>query len=248
MKIALVQLDANDCLWKSSEMAGLLRPLKDMDLVVFPECMPFDKSSSVEYAEAVSILEGVSRQSRAPAFMAGGYVLQNEIMRNAVFLTFAGKTVDSYFKRSPWQEPDISPGGESKKFIWKKGSCVPLICADAADNPSPNGTRMMYEAIRCGACSDVPIVVASYGTWLFEDYWQEPLNFWSRGTGAPVVICGVSGVGDSFEDNGILGNYGGGGSGVFWPDGQAPSQRKNRGIHIVDTVSRRMRSMPIPRP
>lgn len=42
MKIALVQLDADDALWRTSAIPTVALS-KDADLVVFPECMPFYK-------------------------------------------------------------------------------------------------------------------------------------------------------------------------------------------------------------
>jgi predicted amidohydrolase len=236
MKIALVQLDAKDLLWEPSEMPKILRQTMDADLVVFPECMPFDEAISITEAEnsLASMTEGLTQ-----AVIAGGYVLQNEIERNAVFLSYGGKIHGRYFKRLRWNEPQIAPGGEATVFEWNNMRCIPLICADAADNPSQTGTRMMYEAIRLGAGEQVPIVVSSYGAWLNEPYWQEPLQTWASGCGAPLLICGVSGKGDPFTDAGVSGNFGGGGSGVFWPyiwpnKKRSPWQRKRRGILLID--------------
>lgn len=241
MKIALVQFDAEDTLWDIDEMPGILDSIKDVDLIVFPECMPFDsikEETSIEKAEQE--LAKLSLKAKGAAIICGGYVLENKIARNAVFLSYKGKTLGRYFKRLPWQEPGISPGGETKRFEWEGHSCIPLICADAADNPSQTGTRMMYEAVRHGASGDVPIVVASYGAWLNTPYWRKPLQTWADGCEAPVVICGVSGKGAYFEEDGRSGHYGGGGTGVFWPkaeDNRPPIQSKERGIHTVDTTA-----------
>lgn len=234
MKIALVQLHAKDDLWKLSAIPQLLSLVQNADLVVFPECMPFDNDSVLPIKEAEARLASLSLNPALPAFIAGGYVLEDGIERNAVFLSHAGRIGGRYFKRRPWQEPQIAPGGETVVFRWGAHACIPLICADAADNPSPNGTRMMYEAIRHGAGPGIPIVVSSYGDGLYKDYWQVPLQTWASGCGTPVLICGVSGKGDAYVEDEETGNYGGGGSGVFWPDGSPPWQRKNRGIYVVD--------------
>ena len=231
MRVALVQLKANDKLWSLEGLAALLRRPTDVDLIVFPECMPFDEHTPILHAEQQ--LAEISKGTPDVAFIAGGYVLEGKILRNAVFLCQKGKVLDRHFKRLPWQEPGIAPGGETRLFKWDGGCCIPLICADACDNPSPTGKRMMYEAILKGAGPDVPIVVASYGAWLFDEYWHKPLKAWASGCNAPVLIAAVSGKGESFG-GGDDEFYGGGGSGIFRPAVE-PMQRKLRGIYVVDT-------------
>lgn len=235
MKIALIQLDAKDNLWSLEEMPRLMALAKTADLIVFPEGMPF--ASAVPLKEAEAVLAQLSSLTGKTAFIAGGYVLEDQIERNAVFLSFEGKIINRYFKRLPWQEPTISPGGKTVRFNWDGKSCIPLICADAADNPSPTGRRMMHEAISQGAGAEVPIVVSSYGALRAMTYWQVALQAWAFGCGAPVIICGVSGKGDPFTEDGVTGHFGGGGSGVFWPDGSPPIQHEKRGIYFVDTNS-----------
>jgi len=44
MKIALLQLDANDKLGSTQQIPELLIASTGADLVVFPELMPFDKA------------------------------------------------------------------------------------------------------------------------------------------------------------------------------------------------------------
>jgi predicted amidohydrolase len=243
MKIALVQLDAKDDLWSREAMPGLLALATKVDLIVFPECMPFDTAEPINDAEAA--LAQLSSKIGKTAIIAGGYVLEDKIERNAIFLSFRGKIVGRYFKRLPWHEPGIAPGGETVRFNWDDKNCIPLICADAADNPSPTGTRMMYEAIRHGAGAEVPIVVSSYGALLSMPYWPVALQAWARGCGAPVVVCGVSGKGDAFTEEGVSGFFGGGGSGVFWPDSRPPIQCQERGIYVVDTTAGTLTSQPI---
>lgn len=247
MKIALVQLHAKDKLWHSSAIPQLLSLVHDVDLVVFPECMPFDNDSVLPIMEAETCLANLTLNHAMPAFIAGGYVLEDGVERNAVFLSHAGRIGGRYFKRLPWQEPQIAPGGETVVFRWGTHACIPLICADAANNPSPIGTRMMYEAIRHGAGMSIPIIVSSYGSELNTEYWQAPLQTWALGCGAPVLICGVSGKGAPYiEEDGNTGNYGGGGSGVFWPDDRLPWQRKPRGIYVVDISTGTVDARKIP--
>jgi predicted amidohydrolase len=160
--------------------------------------------------------------------------------RNAVFLVHDGEVKGTYFKRRLYAEDGITPGDRPLCFQWEKFSCIPLICADAAYNPSKVGTTMMHEANQVGAGKDVPIIVCSNGGWLMEPYWQVPLQTWASGCDAPVLICGVSGEGPPFIEDGEQGFYGGGGSGVFWPggqwsDGPQPCQKEEPGIYIVDT-------------
>jgi len=245
MKIALVQLDADDNLWRLSAMRNLLQHVEAADLVVFPECMPFDKA--IPIAEAEAYLAELTSHNPAHAVIAGGYVLESGMERNAVFLSYRGGILGRYFKRLLWQEPKIANGEEPTLFKWSDKSCIPLICADAADNPSPTGSRMMYEAICLGAGEHVPIVVSSYGAWLNEPYWQVPLQTWARGCGAPLLICGISGHGADFEDGEKPGNYGGGGSGVFWPDERLPWQRHPRCILMIDIKTGLTTSRSIPR-
>lgn len=243
MKIAVVQMDVRDTMWSHDKLAAILKATPNVDLIVFPECMPFDTAIPIE--EAQDSLARASMDAKASAIIAGGYVLENGVERNAVFLSYRGKTINKYFKRLPWHEPQIAPGGETIRFDWAENSCIPLICADAADNPSPTGTRMMYEAIRAGASESIPIVVSTYGALMSRPYWDVALRSWSQGCGAPVVVCGVSGTGDEFIDGEEIGNYGGGGSGVFWPDGRNPIQRKRRGIYLIDTVAGTLYPYPL---
>jgi len=172
MRIALVQLNADDDLWHTDAIPSILEISEDADLIVFPECMPFD--NEVEIEEAEEQLASISSRCPKVPFIAGGYLRDRGIHRNAVFFCQEGATRDKDFKRLPWQEPGLTPGGETKRFEWNHGSCIPLICADAADNPSQTGTRMMYEAIRMGAGTETPIVVSSYGACFFDPYWQMP--------------------------------------------------------------------------
>jgi predicted amidohydrolase len=194
MKIALIQQDANDKLWSTKYIPELLIASTGAVLVVFPELMPFDKAGrnampidhNRETLSNCSTLESV--------FIAGGYVRQDKALRNAAFLAYGSAIHGAYFKRIRWQAEPIKVGETGVCFTWKPGHvCIPLICADAADNPSPLGTQMMAEAIQLGANADTPIVVPSYGAGLTTPEWREPLHLWAMGCGAPLAICGISG-------------------------------------------------------
>lgn len=240
MKIALVQLDADDALWRTSAIPRVLALSTDADLVVFPECMPFYKvgKQAPSIKQARQLLTQYAHKHNA--FIAGGYVVEDAAIRNAAFLVYQGKIYGQYFKRIAWQDEPIAVGNRAVRFEWgTHKACIPLICADAAENPTPVGTCMMYEAIQLGANSDTPIVVPSYSAGLTQAMWREALYFWSTGCGAPVAICGISGQSKStYLEDDVRKHYGGGGSAVFWPDGSRTRQSSKRGIHLIDTITR----------
>jgi predicted amidohydrolase len=245
MKISLIQLDAGTTEnWSCEDIPQLLMASKGCDLAVFPENMPFhslEKIITIKEAREKLITKSILFPDIA--FIAGGYVAGDSGTRNAVFLVYNGAIHGTYFKRIPWDNEPIEPGEKAVLFSWKPGfSCVPLICADAIYNPSRIGTKMMDEVIAIGANvdTDTPIVISSYGADLETDYWQIPLKLWSKGCGAVVAICAVSGKSKStFEEDGKTRNYGGGGSAMFWTDGSRSSDKnKKSGIYLIDTVTR----------
>ncbi|KGM40410.1 hypothetical protein JY96_11215 [Aquabacterium sp. NJ1] len=233
-------------MWSLSGIQKVLMSASDIDLVVFPEYLPFDEKTPNKLA--VRELEMISASCPDVPFIAGGSVVVDGKLRNAVFLCEQGKVVDHYYKRILWHEEEYVPGTQTKLFVWSRGRCVPLICADASDNPSPTGTRMMYEAIKAGAGPDVPIVVCTYGARFFEEYWQLPLQTWATGCDANVLVCAVSGKGNEYtDDDESLGHFGGGGSGLFRPGlNTKPLQRVHRGICVVDTVSATLAFQKLP--
>lgn len=244
MKIALIQLNAEDQEWEIDLIPKLINKLLDVDLIVFPEYFPFDNSTYLH--DAISRIALASKGSGNTAIIAGGLVSVAGRDRNTAFLAQQGKIKGEYFKRRLWHEDEVVPGTHSVKFEWARSACIPLICADAANTDLRRINDLFKEAIALGAGAQCPIVVPSYGAWLNESYWQKPLQEWSTKCNAPVLICGVSGTGKYFTDyDGVSGNYGGGGSGVFWPDGEPPIQRKLRGAHIVDLNSRTIETRSI---
>jgi predicted amidohydrolase len=248
MKVALVQLHALEPQWGVELIPPILALADEVDLVVLPEGMPFDKfRRPVAMDDAARCLASATQGRRSPALLAGGYVRAGTDKRNAVFLCCNGKCLGHYCKRLPWQEPGLVPGTSAVLLRWGRRACLPLICADAADNPSPLGTAFMFEALQLGVGERVPIIVASYGAWLNRPYWQEPLRTWALGCGAPVLICGVSGKGAAFRDGDQRGHYGGGGSGVFWPDGTF-TQYRQRGLYVVDIEQRTLTERRLPKP
>ena len=248
MKVALVQLHALEPRWGVELIPPILAVAKDVDVVVMPECMPFDSfRRPVAMDEAIARLAPLTQARGSPALLAGGYVRSAGHKRNAVFLCHSGQCLGHYCKRLPWQEPGLIPGTSAVVLRWGRHACFPLICADAADNPSPQGTTLMFEALQRGVGDTVPIIVASYGAGLNTPYWQEPLRAWALGCAAPVLICGVSGQGPAYRDGEQRGHYGGGGSGVFWPDGEF-RQRRERGVYVVDTQLRTLSQRRLPTP
>ena len=242
MKLALMQLDADDPAWSLASLPTLLKLAQGADLVVFPEFMPFKHTG--KQVPTLATVGGLLCQCspatpHSPAFMAGGYVREGRHLRNAVLLVHQGQVKGHYFKRIRWQSERFIAGTSGVKFSWGPGlSCIPLICADAADNPSAVGTRMMHEALSLGANADTPIVVVSYGAELAKAEWREPLYLWSAGCAAPVAICGISGKSKAtYLEDGIQKHYGGGGSAVFWPDGSRTRQSQQRGVYLIDTLT-----------
>lgn len=247
MKIALVQLNASDDkYWSVSGIRKMLFRLGEADLVVFPEAMPFwirEGKRPTRIKTAVRKLCELG--AGGPAFIAGGYVLDDvrgaDVIRNAAFLIYSGQLCGEYFKRIMWQdEKAFSSGPCGVKFSWDHFACIPLICADVGDDSSQRATAMMMrEARMLGANASTPIVVPSYGAGLMTDYWHYPLLAWSQACGAPVAICGVSGQSEeTYKENGERKHYGGGGSAVFWPDGAHTQQSEERGIYIIDLLTR----------
>ena len=254
MKIALVQLDASDDkYWSLNGIKEMLSLSGEADLVVFPEAMPFwieEGKKITNIKTAVKKLCDVG--SAGPAFIAGGYVMDDvkdaEVIRNAAFLVHNGQLCGEYFKRIMWQdEKTFSSGPCGVKFSWSHFSCIPLICADAGDDSSQRTTTMMMrEATMLGANHNTPIIVPSYGAGLMTEYWRSPLTRWSQACGAPVAICGVSGKSkEMYTEDKKRKHYGGGGSGVFWPDGTHTQQSKERGIYIIDLWTREQKFVAI---
>ena len=97
MKIALIQLDANDKLWSPEHIPELLNMSSGADLVVFPELVPFDKTGrhAMPIDQAHEVLSMCATFDSA--FIAGGYVRQDKALRNAVFLAYDKAIHGTYF-------------------------------------------------------------------------------------------------------------------------------------------------------
>ena len=239
MKIALMQLPWNYKPWSSNQLPKLLKQAGDADLVVFPECMPFattttDEEAKKELAQAGQVVSDCT-------FISGGYIREGTERRNRMYLTSGGRVVQSYDKQIRWGER-FKEGNKAECFAWGSNKCIPLICADAGDDLTPRKVQMMLSAIEAGAGPKVPIVISSYGGGLMTDYWRPALREWSNGCNAPVIICGISGwhSEQTYED--YMGNkqpFGGGGSGVFWPDGYE-LQTAVEGVVTIDLKHRTM--------
>jgi predicted amidohydrolase len=219
MKIALMQLPWNYTPWSPSGLLGLLEQVGDVDLIVFPESMPF--AATVTHEEAITELGQAGQAISKCTFISGGYVREGDVRRNRSYLTNNGKVIQWYDKQIRWLGERFKEGDSAELFEWEANRCVPLVCADAGDDLSRRKVKMMSAAIGAGAGPKVPIVISSYGGGLMTDYWQPALREWSKGCDAPVVICGISGWHgeQSYDYLGGKHPFGGGGSGVFWPDG-----------------------------
>lgn len=222
MKIALVQLDVEVDTWSEEVFPNLLRQAAGTDLVVFPECMPFGNDKEpVSHEKAVKVLEEAGREITDCTFIAGGYVTDGRHTYNRVYLVNRGVVEKYYDKQIRWTGEKFKPGMNSECFEWAGKKCIPLICADAGDDLTPRKVRMMAAALEAGAGENIPIVICSYGGGLMTDYWQPALRQWSQGCEAPVVICGIAGThpNEVYSYAGKKLQFGGGGSGAFWPDG-----------------------------
>ena len=236
MKIALAQVDANEFdRTSTARLARYLARAEDTDLVVFPESFPFwhDRNKAPSLADAKAELRERSTKG-APAFIAGGYVRQDRRLRNAAFLVHGGRVKRTYYKRFRWGEEgvpgdvyEIEPGTKIRKFQWGKFSCVPLICADVLVPRGKELRAMIEDAVVSGASPEVPVVVTSYGTRVRGAEWTRQLKAWARGCRAPVVFCNFAG---RDRETG----WGGGGSGVFWPDGKVTARPRKPGVYFHD--------------
>jgi predicted amidohydrolase len=250
VRIALVQLDVEVDTWSEKELPNLLRQAAGTDLVVFPECMPFENDKEpVTHVKAVKVLEKAGQEVSDCTFIAGGYVTDGRHTYNRVYLVNRGVVEKYYDKQIRWTGEIFTPGTKAERFEWAGSKCIPLICADAGDDLTPQKVRMMAAAIEAGAGKDVPIVICSYGGGLMTDYWQPALQQWSQGCEAPVVICGIAGTHPTlkYPYKGENLPFGGGGSGVFWSDGLI-EQCKEGGIVVVDLKERRLERKDIHKP
>lgn len=217
MKVALVQLDADDALWKINQVGKILDKVgTDVGLIVFPEAMPFDKPLKLD--EAISLLENIVHP--VPAIL-GGYVNVDGKTVNRSFLLQSGKILGDYDKQVAFDEGDLETGSEVKVFQFGESGCIPLICADAYREKGPEFVELMWKINQKMSGRRLPIVVSSYGAGLDdEDGWQDSLFTLANFCQVPVVICGVSGTSKEpyfDEETGAWRYYGGGGSAVFWP-------------------------------
>lgn len=280
MRVAIVQLPARfveDATLAAGlrSMALILEAIsaekEETDLVVFPENFP---ASGIHACAREDELAGaLARLHTGPslAFMAGGYVIDAEgATRNACFLINEQRCVGTYHKRIRWQEEAIEPGKRAAMFRWKKGAkdfeIFPLICADvceagesgSSENPSvdeawpaeqPPAARKINDS-----CVSRVVVVTTYGADLRHPYWTKPLRALVKRTGVPVVVCGVSGESLATFWEGkrpqIERHYGGGGSGVYFPDDSDPPRvwpedlpgSSSRGIYLIDIKQLHARS------
>jgi predicted amidohydrolase len=247
MKIALVQLDVEVDIWSEKQLPGLLRQAQGADLILFPECMPFENDAvPVTHEKAIKVLEKAGQEFAHCTFIAGGYVADGKHTYNRAYFVNRGVVEKYYDKQIRWTGEKFTPGTSATSFEWAGSKCIPLICADAGDDLTPRKVRMMSAAIKAGAGPNVPIVICSYGGGLMTDYWRPALRQWSQGCDAPVVICAIAGTHPTaiYRYKAERLPFGGGGSGAFWPDGHE-IQCAQGGIVVIDLQTRTMTRMDI---
>jgi predicted amidohydrolase len=247
MKITLVQLDAN---WCVNDLPRWLISAPCSDLIVFPECYPFEREAGIAHDTAKKRLEAVAQQVLGRTFIAGGYVYEKgldgaRILRNRVYLVHQGFVVDYYDKQIVWEKEKFTPSNIVKLFAWGEHRCLPLICADADSGPKSDFmNNLILRAKAAGAGSNVPIVVSSFGAMLMKPYWTDSLHHLSDQCQAPVLICGIAGksehtfhypVKDGGDDKDHP--FGGGGSGLFIPGNQESKQYAELGYITVDLAT-----------
>jgi len=76
-----------------------------------------------------------------------------------------------------------------------------------------------------------------------------PATTWARACDAPLLICGIAGsvTEATCEYRGEVLNFGGGGSGMFWPEGRE-WQAKRPGVVTVDLKARTAGWVPLADP
>jgi predicted amidohydrolase len=164
----------------------------DFDLTIFPELFPFIKTGgkTISDPEAIAQLENYAASAPACTFIAGGYVVANtDTRRNRIYLVDRGRVTDFYDKQMPAKYERIVPGLIVKNFSWGDNKCIPLICADAYEEP---GTQFMEcivaRAIIAGASKHAPIVVCSYSISLMMQCWTRKLHHLADKWNSPLVI------------------------------------------------------------
>jgi predicted amidohydrolase len=250
MKIALIQLDVEADDWSHKQLPSLLQQAAGVDLIVFPECMPFwEDKEPVSHEKAVKVLEKAGREVSDRTFIAGGYVTDGRHTYNRAYFVNRGVVEKFYDKQIKWTGEKFKPGTRVECFEWAGNKCIPLICADAGDDLVPRKVRMMAAALDAGAGNSTPIVICSYGAGLMTDYWQPALREWSQGCDAPVVICGIAGTDRKstylYQEKRLP--FGGGGSGAFWPDGHE-LQCEQGGIVVIDLHKKTLTRTDIEKP
>ncbi|WP_406236365.1 hypothetical protein ACI703_10150 [Isoptericola jiangsuensis] len=264
MRVALVQLDAREVeacagarvpAGRIAQLLGMAAS-HDAHLAVFPESYPFfvDDSTSAQSIEiAIASLEAM--RPHPMAFIVGGYVTEGGHLRNPSFLVHEGKVQARYFKRVPWSGEAFLPGETLVRWEWNGHRIIPLICADVCvpwNDPDGLAGRMLGEAVALGAGPSCPIVVSTFGADLRRPYWTGPLRAWARACNAPVLVSAIAGRSRAtFDEQGELRHYGGGGSGMFWyEDGQDHVWPRNdeseaAGVFLLDTVEPKSLWLPL---
>lgn len=211
----------------------------EAELVVFPECCPFHPENAPDLEGARHTLCEVAKQHwrerpQPIPFIAGGTMRSGSVASVLVH----DKTVHgTYLKRVRWDERNFEPGASPTLFSWPGGSCIPLICADVLGGPQGdpgiNPSEDHRKLLAAGFPPGTPVVVSCYGSGLRGEPWRERLFQWASEFRAPVVVCNFAGNDPHHQ------GFGGGGSGVFWPDGSSSLQPLEAGLFVYDLTAHR---------
>ena len=242
-RIALVQLNVTSDVWWKGKARGesaqarrrrILRVIQSSlevacdggaDLAVFPECFPFrSPRSALPIEDALALLRSIN----SIPFIAGGYVRDGNLRpRNAVWLVDHGKRAQlPYFKQVPWDER-IEVG--TIPVVWSLGETKisPLICADVFGGTNEGtdraGAGLKARLADIRALEPDLVVVPSYGGGVHRKRWQSHLRLCSQRLHAPVAFCNIA----EWD-----GDFGGGGSAMYGPNGSRTQHRTEPGINV----------------
>ncbi len=222
--------------WTVASMSAYLHVAGDLgaELAIFPECFPFgDEENAPDIEKARDELARINCPPSL-AFIAGGYVKDDEGTRNAVFLVYEGGVRGSYFKQFRWKKEGIKSGAGCARFVWGDGNdaraCVPLICADVYSPLAAQRKKLFKSAREVGAQQGDLFVVSAYAGVPHGARWRSALFAWAEEFESPVAFCNFAGVD---PNPGPTQNFGHGGSDVFWEERRL-IQPEQPGVYVHD--------------
>jgi len=218
-------------LWNEASLACHVERSK-ADLVVFPECYPFcpdakvfkrpGKSIQIAVDQGRQVLMNLAKKNRR-AIVAGGYFRVGEKWQNASVFAAPRAVSSVYYKRILWksEKGNVAAAniGNDVPFELCGYRVIPLICSDvfgdserSAKYPTGTMTKIVDQTKELAQQRERSLVlVTSYAQAPTGPLWSERLQHLSATTQRPVLYCNFAG-----NDGG---GFGGGGSGVFLPDG-----------------------------